>query len=317
MIMNARVTVGDLEFTAINSFSIKENVNETSDQATVTLARNYKELAGHPILKHIRSGQPILIEAGYNGQYNTEFSGYIKPGVSASDFPVVLECDELYPLRQTNHVLSYKSITLKELLHKIAPGYTIEAIDVKLGKVAFNNRSSFQILNDIKKDFGFFSRINGNILHVGYAFDFKPSFTKQHDFIVGKNVKDLSSLKFLTQQDFNTRVEIAVSTTSGKKKIYKFGSNDSDAAVKKYSAGFMDTKAAQNKAESIYHQYTYDGYRGNIVGFGFPLVHAGDSIRIIDQVHPERDATLLVEKMDLEYDESYIQRTCSISYKVA
>lgn len=315
--MNARVTIGDLVFTSFNSFRIEESIKETSDKATIVLARNYKELPGKPVLDNIKPGMPVMIEAGYDNDLKNEFSGFVKPGIPAGDYPLTIECDELYPLRQTNYILSYRSITLRDLLEKVCPGYKIECVSTDLGKLSINNKSAFQILDYLKKEYGFYTRIYDNTLHCGFAFDFSPSFTKRHDYTFGSNVKDYSKLKFETDKAFNTRVEIHVRQKNGKKEIYKFGSEDSDASVRKEESAFMNAADANKKAQALFHQYTYEGYSGSVTGFGKPLVHAGDSIRIINPVHPEREGTYLVEKTVIEYDDAFLQRENHISYKLA
>jgi hypothetical protein len=315
--MHGKITIGDLEFTSFNSFTIEESIKETSDKATIVLARNYKELLGKPVLQHIKSGMPVTIDAGYNNDLVTEYTGFVKPGIPAGEFPLTIECDELYPLRQNNHILSYRSVTLKKLLQTVCPGYTIEGVDTDLGKIGINNKSSYQVLDYLKKEYGFYSRIYGKTLHCGFAFDFSPSNTKKHDYTIGENVKDYSKLKFEEKKDFNTRVELHVRQSNGKKEIYKFGSDNPDASVRRETSAFMGSGDARRKAEALFHQYTYAGYSGTISGFGFPRVHAGDSIQIINQVHPERQGTYLVEKTTIKYDEAMIERENGISFKVA
>lgn len=315
--MNARITIGDLEFTSFNSFRIEESIKETSDKASIVLARNYKGLLGKPILKNIEAGMPVTIEAGYDNDLQKEFTGFVKAGIPAGDFPLTIECDELYPLKQTNFILSYRSVTLKNLLEKVCPGYKIECVATDLGKIAINNKSAFQVLDYLKKEYGFYSRIYDNTLHCGFAFDFSPSFTKRHDYTFGSNVKDYSKLKFETDRAFNTRVEIHVRQKNGKKVIYKYGSDNSDAAVRKEESAFMTSDDAKNKAKALFRKYTYEGYTGTVVGFGKPLVHAGDSIRIINPVHPEREGTYLTEKTIISYDDASLQRESHISYKLA
>lgn len=315
--MHGKITIGDLEFPSFNSFTIDESIKETSDRATVVLARNYKELKGKPILDYIKAGLPVQIECGYNNVLATEFSGFVKPGITAGDFPLTIECDELYPLRQNNHILSYRSVTLKKLLQEVCPGYTIEAVDTDLGKIGINNKSSYQVLDYLKREYGFYSRIYGNTLHCGFAFDFSPTNTKKHDYTIGENVKDFSQLKYEEKKDFNTKVELHVRQSNGKKEVYTFGSNNPDATVRRETSAFMGSGDAKRKAEALFHQYTYDGYSGSITGFGIPRVHAGDSIQIINQVHPERQGTYLVEKETIKYEEAAMERVSNISFKLA
>lgn len=321
--MNARITIGDIAkgkaivVKAISEFDIEESVSETSDKATITLARNYELLAGKPILEYIRSGMPVKIECGYNGDLQTEFTGFIQPNGIDASYPIVLRCDELQDFRQNNWKESWRDISLKSLLQKIAPGYTIECADVQLGKLQLNNVSTYQVLEELKKNWGFFSNIHDKILHVGFSYDFSSSYTKRHDYILGKNVRDNSKLKFTTEDDYNVQVKVIVHQPDGKKLEIKAGSKEADASVKTYDAGPMGKAAAEQIATAQLKKVLYSGFKGSIEGFGTPRTHAGDSIRIINQVQPEQNGTYLVEKVKISYKDAEIRRENFISYKVA
>jgi hypothetical protein len=334
--LNAKVTIGDIYFPSINSFEVEQSVDNTSDIAKITLARNYKELRGSKVLDYIRAGKPVTIECGYNGVLETEFTGFIKPNIGA-DYPIILECDELYFLRQNNHIISESNITLKQLLQRIAPAYTIEALDVQLGKVRFSNESTVQILEKLKKDWGFYSRIHNNILHVGFAFDFKPSFTQRHTYTIGQNVKDYSKLKFTTDMDFSTQVKVKIHKANGHVEEIVYGMKevagtmqavkigggkddkvkDEKGTIKTYDVSHIGTTEAENMAKAQLKRIIYSGYTGSIDGFGNPRTKAGDSLQIINTAKPEREGTYLIEKVVVRYEEAHIERENFISYKVA
>lgn len=330
--MHAKVTIGDVFFTAINSFKIEQSVENTSDKAKITIAKNYKDLADKKVLDYIKAGYPVKIECGYNGNLETEFTGFVCPGVGA-DYPLVIEADELYFLRQNNNVISERNITLKQLLQRIAPAYTIECLDVSLGKVRFSNESTVQILEKLKKDWGFYSRIHNNILHVGFAFDFVPSFTKRHDYIVGSNVRNTHKLKFSTDIDFKTQVRVKIHQPNGKVEELVFGMKDNEVVkigggkddkvkdekgtIKTYKVADISTAEATKLAKAQLKKILYSGYTGSVDGFCEPRTRAGDSLRILNIAKPEREGTYLIEKVVVEYAEAKIERENFISYKVA
>lgn len=321
--MNARVTIGNeangpaVIVNAISEFDIEESVDQTSDKATIVLARNYREIADKPILNFIRSGMPVKIECGYNGDLQTEFTGFISPNGIDTNFPLILECDELQNFRQNNWKESWRDISLKDLLLKIAPGYTIECPTVQLGKRQLNNVSTFQVLEELKREWGFFSSIRNNILHVGFSYDYSPSYTKKHDYIFGSNVRDNTKLKFSTEQDYNVLVKVVIHQANGKRLEIKAGSDNKDASVKTYNVGPMDKGSADKIAEAQLRKVIYSGFKGSIEGFCDPRTHAGDSIRIINAMQPEQNGTYLIEKVRISYKDAAITRENFISYKVA
>lgn len=333
--LNVKATIGDIYFNSINSFTIEQSVDNTSDIAKITLARNYKELQDKKVLDYIKAGAPVKIECGYNGILETEFTGFVKPNIGA-DYPIEIECDELFFLRQNNHIFSERSMTLKQLLQRIAPTYKIEALDVQLGKVRFSNESTVQILEKLKKDWGFFSRIHNKVLHVGFVFDFKPSFTQRHTYTIGQNVKDYSKLKFSTDTDFKTQVKVKVHQPNGKVEEIVYGMKDingtmqavkiggkddkvrdEQGSIKTYDVSHIATAEAEQMAKAQLKRIIYSGYRGSIDGFCNPRTKAGDSLQIIDVAKPEREGTYLIEKVVVKYEEAHIERENFISYKVS
>jgi hypothetical protein len=316
LLMNALIAIGNRDYDTVNSFTIKSDVKEFGDSARIVMPRNYSNLAGERITATVQASMPVSIAYGYNGNIKQEFAGYVAAGVSAAEFPLEINCDQVYRLKQNNHVLSYRAVQLKKLLSDIAPTYEIEGVDFDLGKVAFNNKSTYQILSWIKKQYGMYTTLRDGVLHCGFSYQFKPGDTQEHEYIIGENVKDYSSLKFETDRGFNTRVEIDVMQKDGKKKIYKFGAEGEDATVKKIVMPGVSGETAQARAESLYRQYTYDGYTGTIVGMGEPRVKAGDSLKITDKANPRREGVYLVESVEVVFEESHIERHCKISYKI-
>lgn len=323
--LTARITVGQAIFNNISSFTITESVKDLSDQAVITLARNYK-LLDKPILDYIHSGMPVKIECGYNGDLQTEFEGFVKPGIDA-DFPVVIECDQLFPLRKNNWVLSFQNISLRELLVKIAPGYIIEAPDVQLGKLIIDNASTLEVLKDLENKWGLFFKIHSNILCAGWPFDFRPSFTKLNQYTIGLNVRNYKGLKFIQDNDFNTVVRVNVAQKDGKKNTYDVSvqngktiarKNDKTALVDKIintnRTGISDADAI-NYGKGILRKSVYDGYFGILSGFCLPRTKAGDTIEIIDNLRPERNGQYVTERTVLNYADAHIKRDCHISFK--
>jgi hypothetical protein len=321
--MIAVISIGQVQFNDINSFKIEQSITEISDNATIVIPRNYAKLKGVPVKDLINVGDEVIIEAGYEETGTAiEFTGYVKE--ISSDIPIEITCDEVYPFRKSNLVKSYKTVTLRQLLEDVVSGiksfngdtYKVECPDVNLGKYLIDNASAFQVLSKLKQDFGFYSRIYGNVLHVGLAYDWKPSYTKKHTYRLQENVKNKSNLKFKAVSDFNTQVKVTIKHPNGTTETVTAGSLEEDAAVKTITTGAMTKADAEKLAKSRLKQYTYNGYTGSITGFGIPRVNAGDSIEITDQESWDRTGTYLVEKVGISYSDSGFERESTISFKV-
>jgi len=320
--MAAQVTLGNVFLKNISEFEISESVLEMSNTAKITIPRNFAKLADKPILEQFKVGDKMKIECGYyldksdTGTFVSEFTGYIQE--IESDFPLVIHCeDESYVLRQTNFIKSYKAATLKQILSDIIPaGITFECPDVNVGKYQIDKASAYTVLNDLVKNYGLYSRLNGSHLKVGLAYDFVGK-SAVHQYDIHANVKK-NELKYKRAIDFKMRFKAVATNPNGKKTTVTIGSTETDASERTLNfAGPMTETQLKEAAKGVMAKAVYDGYTGSITGFGTPRTHAGDALKLIDKLEPERAGTYLIEKVDITYNESEgFQRKNTLSYKI-
>ena len=314
--MASRVTLGNVQLNNISGYEINENILEMSNVASITIPRNYKKLADKPILDVIKVGDKVKIEGGYNGLFGIEFTGYIKE--IESDLPLIIHCeDETYVLRQTSFIKSYKSATLKQVLTDIIPqSITWEAPDTHIGKYQIDRASAHDVLNDLMKRYGLYSRLNNGHLKVGLAYDFAGR-SSVHVYTIGVDVKK-NELKYKRKDDFKIRFKATATSPNGKKVHVTVGSMDLDASERTLNfAGPMTEAELKEKARAIMAKLVYDGYTGTITGFGMPRTRAGDALEIRDKLEPERAGKYLIEKVDIIYNESEgYKRVNTLSYKI-
>lgn len=114
------------------------------------------------------------------------------------------------------------------------------------------------------------------------------------------------------------RVEVSIGKVKGRNKIIKHGSTADNASVVKLQFNNMSEAEAKNIAQSRYHKYVYNGFTGDITGFGLPRTHAGDSLEIQNDREPEKVGVYLISKMVMEYSEEVgWARRNTLAYKVS
>lgn len=314
--MNARITIGNAVFPSIHSFRIEENIAELGNTATIILARNYKKLKDKPVLDHISTGDVVIIEAGYNGKFFEEFRGYVR--MIEAEMPLVIHCDdEWYPLKQNTWTKTYAAVTLKQLLQDIAPGYTIDAPDVDLGKMDLASVSTYSVLRKIQSDYGLYARINGNTITIGFSWDWQPGVTNQHIYHEQKNVRPGSDLKWKRKEDFNIKVRVEYPGADRKKKFVEVGVNEQDNYnVKRIKYGGISESEAKNLGQSVLNRFAYDGYEGSINGYGTPRTHAGDSIDLRNDINPERAGIYLTDKVTIDFGPGGYMRANHLAYLI-
>ncbi|NDV93538.1 hypothetical protein D0T84_01225 [Dysgonomonas sp. 521] len=324
MNMTAQVQLGNVSLKNVNAFDIDENILEMSNTAQITIPRNYVKLEGKSILEQIKAGDKVTIDAGYDGVLAREFTGYIRE--IESDIPLIIHCDdETYPLRQTNYVKSYKDATLKQVLTDIIPSsIKFDCPDVRIGKYQIDNASAFAVLQDLMKHYGLYSRLQEGILKVGLAYEFGEK-TDTHIYTINApadnmylaNVKK-NDLKFKRKEDFKVRYKAISNNPNGKKTTVIVGNKEKDASERTLNfAGPMTEAELRERANAVMAKTVYDGYTGDITGFGLPRTHAGDALEIRDSLEPDRAGKYLIEKVNINYsDSSGFSRKNTLSYKI-
>jgi len=213
--MTARVTLGNVQLNNISSFEVQESILDMSNTAKITIPRNYAALDGKFILEQFKVGDPMAIYAGYDGELALEFKGYIRE--IESDYPLVIHCDdETYLLRQNNLTISYKSVTLRQVLSYLTTEgidnpLSFDCPDVSLGRFQIDNESSFQVLQRIKEDYGLYSRLQNGVLSVNLRDLTNSSGLTVHSYVLnpGDKIMNLvkkNELKYKRKEDYKLHV---------------------------------------------------------------------------------------------------------------
>lgn len=314
-----KVQIGDdkryLEFNSVNKIRIEQSVKDLGDSATITLPRNYRKLNGKSVLDLMKSGDPVKIWMGYDGNLKLEFSGYLQ--YIESGAPLVLHVDdEFYPLKRNSFLISWKAITLEDLLKHIAPGYKISCPSTNLGAFQISNSSTYRVLTVLKQQYGFYSFIRDKVLICQLPYEVKGTGNIHTYQLYTPSVKK-NSLKYSRAEDKKIRVRVTSNQRDGKKLKYETGAKKNEGSLHEATFPPMTLSELKVFAESWYKTLSYDGYRGSITGFGTPLTNAGDTLRIIDPDEPSMDGNYLIESIVKTYDLTVgYERENTISFKV-
>lgn len=316
--MNARVTLGNVQLNNVSEFEITESIAEMSNVAKLVVPRNFALRNDVALLQQFKVGDRVIIECGYNDVYHTEFVGYVSE--IDSDIPLVIKCDDMYMLRQNSFVLSYPAgTTLRQVLNDIVPSdIIVEADDMIIGKYIIDNASTFAVLQDLVSNFGLFSRLNNGVLRVGLAYTYGNN-TQRHIYKIGGNVKE-NNLKFRRAEDVKIRFNAVATNPNGSRTTVSVGAQGQN--VSERTLNFVGPKSEdelRKQATAALAKVSFDGYQGNIVGFGIPRTRAGDSLTVIDRLEPDndyREGTYLIEAVTISYGLGGFSRQNNLSYKI-
>lgn len=274
-VLNCNISIGEYIFTYVKKLEIETSWKMLTDTAVITLPSNVKDAFNHNKLsKAVKAGDPVVISIGYDEELVEAFRGYVTH--VAPRVPVQITCeDEMWKLKQNNIVDSGKKQYLNDLLAKHFPNYTINAINVEIGKYYIDNISGAKFLEALKKDFGLYSFFRGNTLCVGKRYDRNTSGAAKFklDYNIAKD-----DLEFKAADQVKLKIRAISNNSNGTKTEVELG----DPAGESRTLNFYNLSKAelQAAAEREKERLIYDGWRGSFKAFGEPFVKHGDIVTL-------------------------------------
>lgn len=330
----AEIQIGKVKIHGVTQVEVNNSIDTIGGTAKITLPRNWMRSDGEKLLGQISTGDPVTIRLGYNGKLNTEFSGYIAH--IGDTTPLVLECDDAwYKYKHAAHITkSFKSVTLKELLQFLFPGYDIQCVDFTFsGGYIIRDVTPYTVVKKIKDEVGFCAKLDeeGKRITCFWAYDFQ-GFGK-HTYVFGtrngtllKELRDrrlapniaANGLKFVRKEDRKLQITGKARQKGGTVITATVGSKDDDAEKRTMNFG-SDVKTEselRQRIETELKNKSFDGYEGTITGFGTPQTMPGDTLALIDSENPERNGEYLIKRVKVRFNASGFRRENELSYKI-
>jgi len=316
--MTAKITFAKTDFRGeiivkkINSVKIESSWKMLTDTATIILPRNVKYFDKYNVRETFKKGDNVKIELGYDGKLITEFEGHITR-VSA-DIPIKIECeDEMYMLKKIPVNISLKSTSLQNLLNKIVPGYSVDALEVEVGSQRHAKSTVAKVLKYFKDEYSLYSYMKGKQLVIGkvYADDTDIEPIKLH---LEKNVVN-NDLNYKNKEDVIIKI-IAVSTLKNGNKIeVEIGDNDGEERQLSYYNIKLEAEL-EKLAKEDYKKYKVDGFDGTVTLFGTPVIRHGYKVDLKSDLYPDRNGVYYVERTTIVFDDSpQFRRTIQLGDK--
>ena len=180
-VLCCEIKIGGVTFKSVHDVLIKRSIYNLVATAVIKVpVTAVLKHSGEPVTyietaEAVKVGDPVEIRLGYDGQMNTEFTGYVKR--LNYKIPLEIECeDEYYQTRSVNCVFSKKETSLKQCLTAILPGIKLgTCVDLTLKNFVVNGkpgnwvlvcRSVFRVTDNLS---GLFRRLlSGYLFFYGY-----------------------------------------------------------------------------------------------------------------------------------------------------
>lgn len=303
------------KFLSCSSFRTDCSWQHLTDTAEFIVSKAlYFESKGR-VFELVKPGDPFFIEAGYNGQMNREFTGFVSEILD--DLPVVFKAeDNMYLLKRTFVNKSFANVSLANLLKAIVPSqFKIDAADVMVGDFICKQWTVAMVLQELKDKLGLYSYFVGDTLVSGKIYIDNPQKqTVKYQF--NKNII-ANDLKYRREDDYQIKVTMRSYLHDGK--VLKVSEGDPEGTeMKLVVSNVKDKEALRTLARKELARLKYDGYRGTLTSFGLPYVQHGYTANIVNLQNSDRNGDYYVDRVVTEfYNQGAIRRIVTIGRKAA
>lgn len=309
IIFPATAARGQVSMRKISAVDIDSSVRNVCQGATITLPRNVGELQQQALKTLIRRGDKVQVYLGYNGDLETlEFDGYVCR--TGADTPVVLELkDGLWPILQQPFNKAYKDTYVPALLKDlIGDAYKVDALDATIGPLRFEKCTKADALKKLADDFGLVTYLKNGTVYCGKLFD-ADARTASYD--QARNVKS-SDLKYRIAAEVKLKVTAKSVKVNGDSIEVEVGDPDGEQRTLTYY-GISSKEELKKLAMADMEKYKYDGYEGGFRGYGLPVCHHGDRVKLTSAQYPERDGTYLAESVAVSFGPGGFERNIKLA----
>ena len=318
---NAEITIGGKRFRRVNSVEIESDSKKLEDTAIIKIPTTARlERAGEFVTeietrKEFKVGDEVEIKLGYDGEYATEFHGYVRKIRPNTPLEILCE-DATFLLKRKNLQGAFRDTNLKSLMDFILDGTGIslagEPPTVNFTHFYFRNVSAAKALAKLKSEYGltmYFKDIK--TLYVGLSSDNDGTVV---GYKMGENVIDNDlewqdesdvklTIKAVNVRPDNTQTSVEVGDADGEKRTLFFYDLE--------DVGELETRA---KEEIL--KYKYSGYKGSLTTLLVPVCRVGNVAKVIDPNFPGRDGNYLIEKTRVSYGSGGGRRVVALGIKV-
>lgn len=302
----------------VNSMKWKRSVENYSDTATfkvpgiTTLKKygdNYDRVQTGLLFKE---GMKVSINAGYDGENDLCFKGFIRR--INYTLPLEVECEGYsYQLRKKlDFTKNYLNTTAKKILTDLVKGTDIKLSDeipnIPIDKAVFESVTGVQVLEWLHDKCLLTIYFTFDTLYCGML-QIEPNESKK--FRLGWNVIKDSELKFNDQKEFaDVRIQVGARKTNGQRERAYTGKRDGQ--VKRLRSAIRDQATLQKIAEQKRKELVNRGYEGSITAFLKPFVAPGMAVEIDDAKYPERTGKYFVTAVDGSFETGGGRQTIKI-----
>lgn len=300
--MLSQIVIGDYEFDYVHSVSIESTWQKLGDTCVIELPNVRGQLD-----KVMRPGQEVIVRLGYDDLLVEEFRGYVT-SVSPKA-PLRIECaDEVWKLRQETISMSWKSVTLKDVLKYLAPDALLDNVPgMTLAPFRLDKVTRAAALEHLHTTYGLAVYFRGPQLFVGLP------YTEQG---VAENIYHFQrnalfgSLVYRRAEDVKVKLTAISIKPDNTKITVDLGDSDGETHTMHF---YNLTKAElEQQGKEKLKRLKFDGYSGALTAFGQPNPIHSSVVDLRDDTYPERAGKYFVDKVVTTYGPDGYRRAITL-----
>jgi hypothetical protein len=308
------ITMGGYKLMLLDSAEIHSSVDLLADTATIKLpAMNLNKSL--EVESKLKMGDPVVIQAGYDDQLETEFEGYIQR-IGTDDGSITLQCEDgLYDFRKPVKDKAFKASTVKDIASYVAGeigGYQVNCdYSFTYDKFIISRATAYDVLKKLQEESKANIYLKGKELHIHPAYMEKFGEVS-YDF--SRSIEK-SDLTYKRADERKFEVEVEGIGKDGKRVVEVIGTPGGDKrSIKIY--GVSDPATLKTRGEEELKRITYDGYEGSLTGWLKPICRPGFTAKIKDGEYPEKDGSYYVIAVTTKLSSSGGVRTVQLGRRV-
>ncbi|GLB51702.1 hypothetical protein NBRC110019_07410 [Neptunitalea chrysea] len=303
----------------VTAIEFEKTFKEMSSKGSLTMPRNYSFFGKSGKFKYnaqkaFQRGDAITVKFGYDGNNITEFIGYVT--AVSSDIPTVIDFeDEMFRIKRLPVNFSAAKITLEELLKKIIPGYTIDALEgVDLGGVRFANTTVGAVLEKLKSTYNLYTYWqNGAVRSGKYYADNTTDDTV--NFHLERNCVS-NDLNYKRADELIIKIKCVSTLANGSKiTVDNIGDTTGNEHTLTYY-NISDKARLRDLGLVAYRKMKKDRFDGKFTAFGVPSVDHGMKTNIESSLYDDRSGTYYIDKVYKSFDRGGIRQEITIGEQI-
>lgn len=317
------ITIGNLQMNFCNEITVESSWQNLTDTAIIVIPKSVT-VENKPIVDGAKAvfkiGDKVTIEAGYNFEHDTIFTGYVTE--VKTKYPLEIMCeDQMWLFKQKSFKKTFKTVTVKQLIDFLMAGlkekFPVDYSDagVQLGKFRINNATGAQVLEELRKKYGIYSFFREGTMYVGFVYSHaSPGYRKRIPLQYTPNIIE-DDLSFHAADNQKVKVKATSILADNKQLTIEVGDGDGRVVEQTfYNLGKADLEKV---AKNVLATWKVTGLEGMLETFGKPFVRQGDAIELADSKINERNGTYLVKKVTRTFGQSGYRQQVEIDRRIS